>query len=1149
MFAGGKTQGQQKPTALGTLLQSSCYGSVIPQHYGLVKAPLLAIWAANIRQGSSTKKLKNFFAAKKGADGYCENINFLIGHSPIMWVGQVWNNGVLWPLTLKTATFSRAPFTSIGFTIADLNFYSLIAVTMEVGYSVTFNDYGGNGSVSSSGSMNIPLWNMNEVGPDPTNPNSFRKWPYIYNWQPINGPIFSIPEILPGNLPPPGASWTNNVTVYYYAFPVGATTPLLANRLAFENELGSGPEYSGFTSQQIIYPMFAGAGSPDIDLGTTGSLPSLSVETKGKWGYYATGDADFADMIEDVIKSGISQASIGGASGTVYTGMSHGLQGYDYPGPVQKRRWEMFETVQNFQFPLPNTAGNILVAVIYTVGAGTTPPPATISDGVNTWVVGTSHTTFGTSVPGTWTLFYALNCAAGSPTIVINNQAFYHTSVQLYELAGVDSFDGLELVVGPNPTATLTTTNQAGFPGYVMVWSSQNNSGGAAATPYTQRWKDLVPQETFTGQFIYYAQWKSTSQGGVQTQSWYNNPANSNDSFICMLAFKSTTPSSVSATVGNFVDDASLNLVRTQCQAYGLYGALAMLSQQSATDWLKSFYRSANAAPVYYGWKLYSIPYAEASAVGNGVVYVSPTASGPVAALSDLNGDFVKNGVTIATVDRSGQDNVLQMQCYSRASNYNQVTISQPAAVGITLFGTRKADPVSVSEVQDPNVGRSLLGIMVRKNQFGGDVYSFTMLGKWDWLTPMDLITVTDTLAGIFSVPVRLTSMQEQGDGSWGCEAEPFVYGMLSPTALTTLAPTPTGQNNPNQSAGNANAPVFIEPPVRLTASGQPELWLGISSSSTLYGGSQVLISTDGGTSYQSLGNTNGSAITGVSTADWPISTDPDTTNNLALDLTESIGILDDYTAAERDSFSFLSYIAGGGASPIPYELLAYNTATLTATSKYTLQATGGGNGLRRAVYNCPTTGTGVDHPISSRFLFLNPTSQGILKVLLPSNWIGVALKFKIVTFNTQGGGLQDPSTVTIYTYTPTGVALGSSASNLTYTQTPLQSLTQPTSTTIHMATTTTTFPSNQAVYNARTFTISAPSVATWYYVTVKDTAFIGDTGSTTNLTATCQTSSALVGVVGNTFIGAILALPAGGATTISAGGYPPQQLFTVNGA
>ncbi len=113
------------------------------------------------------------------------------------------------------------------------------------------------------------------------------------------------------------------------------------------------------------------------------------------------------------------------------------------------------------------------------------------------------------------------------------------------------------------------------------------------------------------------------------------------------------------------------------------------------------------------------------------------------------------------------------------------------------------------------------------------------------------------------------------------------------------------------------------------------------------------------------------------------------------------------------------------------------------------------------------------------------------------------------------------------------------------YTINPQFCLTQPTPTTIAVAAVAATFGASTANYAARTLTIPAPSVDTWYYVTIADTTQQGESGTPT-LTATPSPSNALVGVVGNTYLGAILAKAAGGATRMLAGGWPAPQTVQV---
>lgn len=105
--------------------------------------------------------------------------------------------------------------------------------------------------------------------------------------------------------------------------------------------------------------------------------------------------------------------------------------------------------------------------------------------------------------------------------------------------------------------------------------------------------------------------------------------------------------------------------------------------------------------------------------------------------------------------------------------------------------------------------------------------------------------------------------------------------------------------------------------------------------------------------------------------------------------------------------------------------------------------------------------------------------------------------------------------------------------------------LSQPSATEIDLANCSCSFGGATPVnYSARAFTIATPAVPTWYYVTVADPTQQGESSAT--LTATCQTSNALVGVLGNTYMGAIQALPDGGATVVLPGGWPAPSSFQV---
>jgi hypothetical protein len=131
-----------------------------------------------------------------------------------------------------------------------------------------------------------------------------------------------------------------------------------------------------------------------------------------------------------------------------------------------------------------------------------------------------------------------------------------------------------------------------------------------------------------------------------------------------------------------------------------------------------------------------------------------------------------------------------------------------------------------------------------------------------------------------------------------------------------------------------------------------------------------------------------------------------------------------------------------------------------------------------------------------------------------------------------------------VWTETDNCTVTAPSSQTNSYTNNPSIDLTQPTANTIQMGNVAVTFGTT-VNYAARTFSIPTPNVATWYYVTVSDPTQGGETGPT--LTATCQTSDSLVGATGNTYIGAINALPIGNTTQILAGGWPAPQTFQVS--
>ena len=989
-----------RPTALGIALQAATYGQTIPVILGLCRSSPYLIWDTNIRsQGGSL--LAN--SGKKSGTTYAANVDFLLGVNPIVGVCQIWYNNGLLPLNLGgyPITLSGSP-TSV--TITDSNYYFLLGILLTESYAVTFNDFGGSGPVVLSGSYQRPLWNALYGGPDPANNSAYRNTGYTYSWIPIAGPAIALDPYAP-------AGRTIAFSYYqldHFGSPVyglaGSQIPLFALRLTFEPILGAGPEYLFDPSQQIIYPHYAGMGSPDLDIGT-GQVPTIGPEVAGACMTYPTGDADFSDMVEYVFKRGICQAGYDEGAGTGTSQLQVGLNCFDFPAAIQKK---VIPAIADITYDMPMTPGSVLVAVMHNT-TGTIPPTLTDTLG-NSWVGLLPDY----AVRG-FQIWYTTGAAFGtSNTVQFATAGGTGTGGQcaILEVAGVDGLDAfVELSVG---SGAITTRNDPGKPALILAFGDYTDGNAPVVDPAMVRWKTLIgnPPCIYATSFI--AEWRVANYPGNYP---ITQPA-ANFKQMIIVAFKALEPVQYAKPLGDILDSASLELCRLQCRANGMWGSLKMDSQRKASDWLQDIYTAMNAAPVWSGFTLKSIPRSEVSAVGNGAIYNSPTAPGPVLPIGD--DDYAGEAGPPVTVKRKAQvdcPDLLQIQCPNREQFYCDTVISQPETAAIALYGPRKANPIQLRCICDVTIARMILGIMIRRQNYLRNSYKFKLKQGFAGLEPMDLISLTDSKIGISNLPVRLTSITENEDLTLDCEAEQFIYGCNAPV------PLPITQNQASMTdkatvPALVNAPVFVETVNGLIDS---QLWVAVSNADPNYGGSVVYLSTNGGQNYNPVSKLMANGITGVVMSDWPAGSDPDTSTDLLLDLTESRGELTNYFAADRDNFLYPSYVAGG-AGEVPYELVSYGQAVLTSAYHYTLKATGAGNKLRRAVFAAPQPGLGVDHPSGSRFAFIGTSAPGVYQMTVPDTMIGQELHFKFVAFNAFGFGLQNIEDVTDYTYTPTGL-------------------------------------------------------------------------------------------------------------------------------
>ena len=235
--------------------------------------------------------------------------------------------------------------------------------------------------------------------------------------------------------------------------------------------------------------------------------------------------------------------------------------------------------------------------------------------------------------------------------------------------------------------------------------------------------------------------------------------------------------------------------------------------------------------------------------------------------------------------------------------------------------------------------------------------------------------------------------------------------GTITPIGVGTAVPYPrlaTAGSAVDTLAdpGDTNPPIIFEPPPVLSG-GAVEVWV-IASGGADWGGCQVWISSDNAT-YALAGTIYRGARQGTLTAALPSHADPDATNTLAVDLTQSQGQLLSGTLADADNFVTLCYADG--------ELVGYQTATLTAAYCYDLTY------LRRGVYGTPINA----HSAGSNFARFGPNDPSLFRYRYPGNFVGQTIYVKLPGFNNFGQSLQDLAGLTADTYTLTGAGAAAS--------------------------------------------------------------------------------------------------------------------------
>jgi hypothetical protein len=373
----------------------------------------------------------------------------------------------------------------------------------------------------------------------------------------------------------------------------------------------------------------------------------------------------------------------------------------------------------------------------------------------------------------------------------------------------------------------------------------------------------------------------------------------------------------------------------------------------------------------------------------------------------DFKADDGEDPLQVTRSDPYQAYNVWRLEIAERVNAYNLTTVESRDQNAIELYGMRIAPTVTAHEICDPNVALISGQLMLQRAVYIRNTYKFRLSWEYCLLDPMDLVTVSDAILGLSNAPIRITEIEEDENGFLQVTAEEFPLGAATAVHYATQAVA----NNPinrNVTPDAVNPPIIFEPPAALVGA-TAQVWIVASggaggTADPNWGGAFVWLSLDG-SSYTQIGTMASPARQGVLTAALPAfgGTNPDTTDTLAVNLAESGGVLSSGTALDAQLTNTLSIVDS--------ELLSYQTAMLTSANNYAITT------MYRGLYGTASAA----HAIGAPFARLD---GAVFEYDLPPQYVGQVLYIKLQSFNVFGGGVEELSACTAYTYTPTGVAI-----------------------------------------------------------------------------------------------------------------------------
>ena len=432
------------------------------------------------------------------------------------------------------------------------------------------------------------------------------------------------------------------------------------------------------------------------------------------------------------------------------------------------------------------------------------------------------------------------------------------------------------------------------------------------------------------------------------------------------------------------------------CVASNLFLSPVYATQQSMLTIASNLMEYTNSDCFFSDKQLKIVPLSDTNVTGNGVTYTANSV--PIYDITD--DDLIQKGtddpVTVTRKSMTDSFNQVKASYVDMANNFNASEVMATDQAYATMYGPRPMPQLSFSDRAVTNVltARTIAQTRLQRELYIRNTYEFSVGWKFVLLEPGDIVTLPAADAGIDQFPVRITSIEESGDGEFTIQAEDYPSGVHHVAQYPSQAGL--GYSNAyNESPGSVVAPEFFQTPPYQSSTGV-QVGVAVTGQNANWGGCNIWASYDN-SSYQRVGQVTGGARYGTITS--AVSSAAGATVNVAL--TGNGGQILSGTALDAQNLATLCMIG--------QEFCCWSTATLVAPNQYTLTLAERGQQNTLA----------ISHAIGEQFIIMQPNV--FISQALPQSQIGTPIYFKFTSFNLVEQNEEDISDVTQYSYTLIG--------------------------------------------------------------------------------------------------------------------------------